>query len=91
MATAGSAGPFSWDAKAHRAPPLSPRLIFAGHLWTLQWKRGIFTGMSIGRNTGAQKAEVLQGTLDLTVMKVLDALGPQHGDRASERSGSAIE
>src|SRR6266545_3208695 len=27
----------------------------------------------------AQKSEVLQGTLDLMVLKVLDALGPQHG------------
>jgi hypothetical protein len=26
-----------------------------------------------------QKLEVLQGTLDLMVLKVLDALGPQHG------------
>ena len=26
-----------------------------------------------------QKSEVLQGTLDLMVLKVLDALGPQHG------------
>jgi PadR family transcriptional regulator len=35
--------------------------------------------MSKGKNTEAQKSEVLQGTLDLMVMKVLDALGPQHG------------
>jgi PadR family transcriptional regulator len=72
-------GPCFWNAKAHRAPPLSSRLIFVGHLWTFQWKRGIFLGMSKGRNTEAQKSEVLQGTLDLMVLKVLDALGPQHG------------
>jgi PadR family transcriptional regulator, regulatory protein PadR len=35
--------------------------------------------MSKGKNTEAQKSEVLQGTLDLMVLKVLDALGPQHG------------
>ena len=35
--------------------------------------------MSNGSNTKAQKSEVLQGTLDLMVLKVLDALGPQHG------------
>jgi len=28
---------------------------------------------------GEPKAEVLQGTLDLIVLKTLDALGPQHG------------
>lgn len=28
---------------------------------------------------GADKSEVLQGTLDLMVLKTLDALGPQHG------------
>jgi PadR family transcriptional regulator, regulatory protein PadR len=31
------------------------------------------------KDTDAQKSEVLQGTLDLMVLKVLDALGPQHG------------
>src|SRR5207244_8697735 len=29
--------------------------------------------------TDAKKAEVLQGTLDLMILKTLDALGPQHG------------
>jgi len=35
--------------------------------------------MSRGKNTDAQKSEVLQGTLDLMILKVLDALVPQHG------------
>ena len=35
--------------------------------------------MSKEKKTEAQKSEVLQGTLDLMVLKVLDALGPQHG------------
>jgi PadR family transcriptional regulator len=35
--------------------------------------------MSKGRCAEAQKSEVLQGTLDLMVLKVLDALGTQHG------------
>jgi PadR family transcriptional regulator len=35
--------------------------------------------MSKGRYTEAQKSEVLQGTLDLMALKVLDTLGPQHG------------
>jgi transcriptional regulator len=39
--------------------------------------------MSKGKNPSEQKeeqkSEVLQGTLDLMVLKVLDAMGPQHG------------
>jgi len=35
--------------------------------------------MSKGKEATAQKSEVLQGTLDLMVLKVLDVLGPQHG------------
>jgi DNA-binding PadR family transcriptional regulator len=35
--------------------------------------------MSKGKNTEAQKSEVLQGTLDLMVLKVLGAIGPPHG------------
>jgi PadR family transcriptional regulator PadR len=49
------------------------------YLWTFQWKWCIFFGMSKGKNTESEKSEVLQGTLDLMVLKVLDALGPQHG------------
>jgi hypothetical protein len=66
-------------AKAHWAPPQSSRLIFVVYLWTLQWKKGIFPGMSKGRSAEGRKSEVLQGTLDLMVLKVLDAMGPQHG------------
>src|SRR5215510_2638833 len=58
-------------------PGDSPHI--AAYLWTLQWKRRIFFGMSKEQNAEAQKSEVLQGTLELMVMKVLDALGPQHG------------
>jgi PadR family transcriptional regulator len=49
------------------------------YLWTFQREKRIFFGMSKEKNTEAQKSEVLQGTLDLMVLKVLDALGPQHG------------
>jgi hypothetical protein len=54
-------------------------LIFVIYLWTFQRKKRTFFGMSKGKNTEAQKSEVLQGTLDLMVLKVLDALGPLHG------------
>jgi transcriptional regulator len=56
-----------------------PSLYFAVYLWTFQRNKRIFFAMSKGKNTEAQKSEVLQGTLDLMVLKVLDALGPQHG------------
>jgi transcriptional regulator len=35
--------------------------------------------MSKEKNTETQKSEVLQGTLNLMALKVLDALGPLHG------------
>jgi PadR family transcriptional regulator PadR len=35
--------------------------------------------MSKGRTVDAKKSEVLQGTLDLMVLKTLHALGPLHG------------
>jgi PadR family transcriptional regulator, regulatory protein PadR len=56
---------------------LSP--YFAVYLWTFQRKKRTFYAMSKGKNSEAQKSEVLQGTLDLMVLKVLDTLGPQHG------------
>ena len=52
---------------------------FCLYLWTFQWKKCIFFGMSRGKNSEPQKSEILQGTLDLMVLKVLDSLGPQHG------------
>jgi PadR family transcriptional regulator len=58
---------------------LTTALNFAVYLWTFQGKNSIFFAMSKGKTTEAQKSEVLQGTLDLMVLKVLDALGPQHG------------
>jgi transcriptional regulator len=48
-------------------------------LWTFQRSRASFFGMSKGRDSDAPKSEVLQGTLDLMVLKTLHALGPQHG------------
>ena len=39
----------------------------------------MFCGMSKGKDIPAQKSEVLQGTLDLMVLQVLDVLGSQHG------------
>ena len=39
----------------------------------------MFFGMSKGKDSASQKSEVLQGTLDLMVLQVLDVLGSQHG------------
>jgi transcriptional regulator len=39
----------------------------------------MFYGMSKGDVMGEQKSEVLQGTLDLMVLKTLYAMGPLHG------------
>jgi len=64
---------------------------FAAYLWTFQWKRRILFGMSKEQNTEAQKSEVLQGTLDLMVLKVLDALGPLHGYGIARRIEQAPE
>ena len=41
--------------------------------------RYIFLGMSKGNPSVTKKSDVLQGTLDLMVLKTLHALGPQHG------------
>ena len=38
-----------------------------------------FFGVSKGADTAADKSEVLQGTLDLMILKTLQALGPLHG------------
>jgi PadR family transcriptional regulator PadR len=35
--------------------------------------------MSKGQAKGLRRLEVLQGTLDLMVLQVLDTMGPQHG------------
>jgi PadR family transcriptional regulator PadR len=35
--------------------------------------------VSKGRSTKAKRSEVLQGTLDLMILKTLQALGPLHG------------
>jgi PadR family transcriptional regulator PadR len=67
------------DAKAKGA--LASILVphFVVYLWTFQWKKCIFFGMSKGKSTDPQRSEVLQGALDPMVLKVLDALGALHG------------
>ena len=46
-------------------------------------------------NTPPSKADVLQGTLDLMVLKTLESLGPQHGYAIAARfeqvSGGALQ
>jgi PadR family transcriptional regulator PadR len=47
--------------------------------WTIQMSRGMFFAMAKGENLSADKSEVLQGTLDMMILKTLHALGPLHG------------
>jgi len=51
----------------------------ASFLWTLQRNNDSFFGISKGETVDAKKSEVLQGTLDLMILKTLHALGPLHG------------
>src|SRR5258706_15627341 len=53
----------------------------ASYLWTLQRRNGSFLWSAQRKSdmTEAKKSEVLQGTLDLMILKTLHALGPQHG------------
>jgi len=49
------------------------------HLWTVQRNCAILFAMSKGRPPSPRRSEVLQGTLDLMILKTLQALGPLHG------------
>ena len=48
-------------------------------LWTVQRTPAIFCVMSIGKPDVQRKSDVLQGTLDLMILKTLEAMGPLHG------------
>jgi transcriptional regulator len=51
----------------------------AVYLLTLQRKPGILFAMSKGKSGVNKKADVLQGTLDLMILKTLQSIGPLHG------------
>jgi PadR family transcriptional regulator PadR len=48
-------------------------------LWTFQRSGSMLFAMTIGEGAEARKSEVLQGTLDLMILKTLQVLGPLHG------------
>jgi PadR family transcriptional regulator PadR len=48
------------------------------HLWTFQMSCVTFA-ITKGVAVGADKSEVLQGTLDMMILKTLHVLGPLHG------------
>jgi PadR family transcriptional regulator PadR len=60
-------------------------------LWTFQRSSASFFGMSKGKTPDPQKSQVLQGTLDLMVLKTLHALGPQHGFGIARRIEQASQ
>ena len=49
------------------------------YLWTFQRRLAILFAMTKGKAELNKKSEVLQGTLDLMILKTLHALGPLHG------------
>jgi PadR family transcriptional regulator PadR len=51
----------------------------AKFIWILHRSGAIFFAMAKGATVDADKSEVLQGTLDLMILKTLQALGPLHG------------
>lgn len=65
-------GPLSGD----RCRKWSPEFISYGYCIGTS---DIFFAMSKGEVMSTEKPEVLQGTLDLIILKTLHALGPQHG------------
>jgi PadR family transcriptional regulator, regulatory protein PadR len=48
-------------------------------LWTVQRSATLFSVMHKGKASEQKRSEVLQGTLDLMILKTLDAMGPLHG------------
>jgi PadR family transcriptional regulator PadR len=48
-------------------------------LWTFQGSGAIFFAISKGAVVSTERSEVLQGTLDLMILKTLHVLGPLHG------------
>jgi PadR family transcriptional regulator PadR len=51
----------------------------SAYLWTFQMNPAIFFAMSKGKSDLQKTSEVLQGTLDLMILKTLHAMGPLHG------------
>lgn len=58
--------------------PLLGRSALA-YLWIFQMSSVIFCAMSKGKRDVQKRSEVLQGTLDLMILKTLHAIGPLHG------------
>jgi PadR family transcriptional regulator PadR len=48
-------------------------------LWTVQRSDTLFYVMAKGKVSEQKRSEILQGTLDLMILKTLDAMGPLHG------------
>jgi PadR family transcriptional regulator, regulatory protein PadR len=57
--------------------------------------RRVTVSCDMSKGSSARKQEILQGTLDLMILKALVAMGPQHGygiaRRIEQLSGDALE
>src|SRR3954470_10647736 len=63
----------------HSTFMMAVELTILPHLWTSQRTCGTFCSMIKGESGSAKRSEVLQGTLDLMILKTLQAIGPLHG------------
>ena len=76
---------FAANPRNLKLPTTGPALLSpypaVAYLWTSQRRSDSFlwSVQRKGEMTDAKRSEVLQGTLDLMILKTLHALGPQHG------------
>jgi len=68
-----------WPFRNFRFAANFGRILHKLALCTLHRDRDNIFVMTKGQPAGAEKSEVLQGTLDLMILKTLYALGPLHG------------
>jgi transcriptional regulator len=68
-----------WGAKTRPAPPAAFAQLSSEAEGTPAHSYGHRKGAVLPLDMAKERSEVLQGTLDLMVLKTLDAMGPLHG------------
>ena len=71
-------------------PMMPMRRVAITYLCTFQRRCAILFAMSKGTSQSPRRSEVLQGTLDLMILKTLEALGPLHGFGIARRIEQAV-